>query len=177
MGHQSSRATRQQRAALRVRAQRLAERGGNVGAARSDNGLPGCWQCVNVSCNLAGWQSSEEVDALLLALVGGGVGIAARRPPLQQPLVHLLVHLAMHVLNGLVAVRGVGGVGQQLPAWWQQPLRLVVHSGVVQADDEVLCAPRASLILPGLQLTDKLTEDVVELCCRDVTGIPGGVPW
>lgn len=155
----------------------LAERIGNVGPARSHNGLPGCWQCGNISCNAAGWHSLEEGAALAHALLGGGFAIAGCRPPVQQPAVHLLIHLAMHVLDGLVAVGGVGWLGQQLPAWRQQPSRLVVDCCVVQADDEVLCAPQACLILPGLQLTDKLTEDVVELCCCDVCGIPWGVSW
>jgi hypothetical protein len=83
----------------------------------------------------------------------------------------------MHVLNGLVALRGVGWVGQQLPPWGQQALRIVVHGRVVQADDETLSALEASLNLPGLQLLDKLLEDYIELCCGNVACILWWVSW
>lgn len=158
-------------------AQRLAQLGGNVVTTSSNNGTPGVWQCADISCNLAGWQGSEEGDTHVLALLRGGVSVAVCRPPLQQPAVHLLIHLAMCMLNGLVALRRVGWVGQQLPAWGQQSGRLVVHCSVVKADDEVLSAAQPSFKLPVLQLLHKLTEYAVELCCCDVTCWLGGVSW
>jgi len=85
--------------------------------------------------------------------------------------------MAMHVLDGLVALRGVGWVGQQLPPWGQQRVCFLVDCSVVQAENEVLVALQASLNLPVLQLLHKLTKDVVELCCRDVACVLWWVSW
>lgn len=151
------------------RAQHSAEPRGNVVTTSSDDCLPGVWQCLDISFNPAGWQCGEEGDALVPALLWGGVAVAARLPPLQQPVVHLCIHLTVHVLDGLVALRGVGWVGQQLPAPGQQGVCFVVHRGLVNANDEVLCALQASSNLLVLQHLHKLPEDVIELCYCDVT--------
>lgn len=98
-------------------------------------------------------------------------------PPLQQPAVHLLIHLAMHVLDGLVALWGVGWMGQQLPALGQQSGRFVVDCGMVKANDEVLRPPQPSFKLPVLQHLHKFTEYAVEFCCCNVTCWPWWVPW
>ena len=155
----------------------LAEPGSNVVATGSDNCSPGVRQCVDISCNLAGWHGSEEGAAYVLALLWGGVAVAMRVPPLQQPAVHFLIHLAVHVLNGLITLGTVGWVGQQLPALGQQSGRFVVNCSVVKADDEVLCPPQPSINLPVLQLLHKLTEYAVEFCCCDVTCCLWWVSW
>ena len=83
----------------------------------------------------------------------------------------------MHVLDGLVAFRGVGWLGQQVPPWGQQAPGIVVHGCIVQADDKPLSALEPSLHLLGLQHPDKLLEDVIEFCCGDVACVLWWVSW
>lgn len=107
-----------------------------------DNCLPGVWQCGNISSNACSWDGIEVVKQLGLALLNSGVNTRLLLPEADQPLLHFLIQLAMDVLDGLIAVRAVGWVGQQLPALPQNLGCLVVDCSMVKAENELLVAPQ-----------------------------------
>ena len=107
-----------------------------------DNLLPGLWQCGHISSNACGWDGIEEGRQLIFVLCGGGVHPCLCLPQPHQPLLHFSIQLAMYMLNSLVAVRAVGWMGQELPAWAQNLCCLVVSCGMVNADDKLLTAPQ-----------------------------------
>lgn len=73
----------------------------------------------------------------------------------------------MHVLNGLVAVRGVGGLRPDLGPAAQNLSDVVVNGGVVKADVELVSALEASSPLGLSQLLQQLPDNVVCLLLCD----------